>query len=53
MGLEIVCQIVQISLQEGVDMMSQSILRRVDVISHVTNHPPRNLGGQKIPGRII
>ncbi len=53
MGLEIVCQIVQISLHEGVDIMSQSILRREDVISHVTNHPPPNWGGQKIPGRII
>jgi hypothetical protein len=38
---------VHISLQKRADMMSQSILRRVDIMSHVINHSPRSQGGQK------
>jgi hypothetical protein len=36
-----------------VDMMSQSILGRVDIMSQVTNCPPWSRGGRKICGRIV
>ncbi len=44
---KILWQNVNISLQESMDMTSQSILRRLDIMSHVTNCPPRSQGGQK------
>jgi hypothetical protein len=40
-GPKILWQTMQISLQERMDMMSLSILGRVDVMSQVTNHPYR------------
>jgi hypothetical protein len=39
MGPKILWQTIQISLQERVDMMSQSILGRVGIMSQVTNRP--------------
>ncbi len=44
---KIMWQTVHILFQERMDMMLQSILRRVDVMSHVTNHLPRSWGGLK------
>jgi hypothetical protein len=47
MCLKIMWQIVHILLQDNVDIIPQSIMKRVDVMSHVTNCPPQSRGGWK------
>jgi hypothetical protein len=47
MCLKIMWQIVHILLQDNVDILPQSIMKRVEVMSHVTDRPPQSRGGWK------